>query len=132
MRVALKRVDAEADAEADPDAEADAEDDEEFFDPSDFDDEDAAAPQRSERAGVGFTDFCLVAAAAAIMAATWFAFAFALFFPVASTVMRAASSSALIPPSIAAMPPPLAPLFVDCALHSHDAIYLLEGDNVGR
>ena len=73
MRVALKRVD--------PEAEADAEDDEEFFDPSDFDDEDAAAPERSERAGA--PTFCLVDdIAAAIMAATWFAFAFAFAFAI--------------------------------------------------
>ena len=98
--MALKRVD------PDPDADADAEDDEEFFDPSDFDDEDSAA-QRSERAAETFSAFCLEAAAA----------------------MRAATSSALIP-SIALIPP-LA-LFVVGALHNHDAIYLLEGDNVGR
>ena len=98
--MALKRVD------PDPDADADAEDDEEFFDPSDFDDEDSAA-QRSERAAETFSAFCLEAAAA----------------------MRAATSSALIP-SIELIPP-LA-LFVVGALHNHDAIYLLEGDNVGR
>ena len=103
MRVALKRVD----PDPDPEADADAEDDEEFFDPSDFDDEDSAA-QRSERAAETFSAFCLEAAAA----------------------MRAATSSALIP-SIALIPP-LAALFVDCALHNQDAIYLLEGDNVGR
>ena len=114
--MALKRV------EPDPDADADAEDDE-FFDPSDFDDEDAA---RSERTGA--PEFCLVAAAA-ISAATWFA----LFFLIGSTLISAASSSAVIPPSTAAIPPPLA-LFADAdaALHSQDAIYLLEGDNVGR
>ena len=86
------------------------EDDEEFFDPSDFDDEDAA--QRSERAGAAgtFSAFCLDAAA----------------------VISAETSSALIP-SIAPIPPPLAPFVVDdAALHNHDAIYLLEGDNVGR
>jgi hypothetical protein len=102
---------------------ADAEDDEEFFDPSDFDEEEAA---RSERAGAAFTAFCLDTAAA-IMEATWFAF-FCLH---AASVIRVATSSALIP-SAAAIPPLLA-LFVDpAALHSHDAIYLLEGDNVGR
>jgi hypothetical protein len=87
---------------------ADADEDDEFFDPSDFDDEDAA---RSERTAVTFSAFCLDAAAALI---------------------RAATSSALMP-SIALIPPPLAPFVVDAAaLHNHDAIYLLEGDNVGR
>jgi hypothetical protein len=89
---------------------ADADEDDEFFDPSDFDDEDTA---RSERTAGTFSAFCLDAAAALIRAATSSAFM---------------PSIALIPP-----PPPLAPFVVDAAaLHNHDAIYLLEGDNVGR
>jgi len=91
----------------------DAEDDEEFFDPSDFDDEDAARSERaadtfSERAADTFSTFCLDAAA----------------------LIRAATSSSLIP-SIAPIPTPLALFVVDAALHNQDAIYLLEGDNVG-
>jgi hypothetical protein len=84
-------------------AEADAEDDEELFDPSDFDDEDAA---RSERAaGVAVVVFFLEAP------------------------IRATNSSALMP-SKPTFTDSL--LFVATALHNHDAIYLLEGDNVGR
>jgi hypothetical protein len=95
-----------------PDAEADAEDDEEFFDPSDFDDEDAA---RSERAAAD--------------AAETFSLATAEFCLDAAALIRAATSSALIP-SIAPIPPAL--VLVVAALHNQDAIYLLEGDNVGR
>ena len=82
---------------ADADVDADADEDDEFFDPSDFDDEDAARSERTEARSLLFSAVRLDAAAAT---------------------------------SILSRPIPPFALFV--ALHNHDAIYLLEGDNVGR